>query len=107
MLLQELRSFVTRNVLRDEGGLLSAATQPVPFPETCLEAPIGEPQPQYAVVADTFWEPVSDTLSSSTLESQSQIHGQKRYMRESSATANGVFDGEFGFDSREWSCSDL
>ena len=37
--------------------------------------------------------------SNSTLESQS--HGGKRHMQESSATAYGVFDYDFGFDSQK------
>ena len=39
------------------------------------------------------------------LESPSQNHSQKRRVRESSATAYGVFDCDFGFDSQEWVCS--
>ncbi len=43
--------------------------------------------------------------SSSTRTSQSQIHGQKHSMCESSVTEYGEFVREFGFDSHEWGCS--
>ncbi len=35
---------------------------------------------------------------------KSQNHGQKRRLRESSATSYGVFDRKFDLDSHEWSC---
>ena len=43
--------------------------------------------------------------SNSTLQSRSQNHSKNRPMQESSETAYGVFDCDFGFDSQEWSCS--
>ncbi len=45
------------------------------------------------------------TESRFPLESQSQIHSQKRRMCESSATAYGGFECVFGFHSQEWLCS--